>query len=348
MWCGPRGIPLYGPSGASVHLRGIARAFADRGHTVRVFTPNADDDRGRWDADPAIPASHLEPGAWSPGLRTVGARLDGHRSAAALARWRPDLVWERHDPMTLAVGRWCRALGIPRWVELDAPLSLERRWPDPPRPWEHAREVHNLRSADRVFAVSRWLVRWGTSIGCARVHHLPNGITAGPPGDRGKVRRRLGLDGPVVGFVGSMHRWHGADRLPALLDALGPDWTGVAVGDGTHPPARHRRLIAVGHVSHRAVADHVAALDVGVAPYATGAPPWFCPLKVSAYRAEGVPAVTTATEDAAALVGETGAVVDDDAPAAWADAVRRVADQPRIAYVRTWHDVVDEALAVSG
>ena len=241
IWCGARGIPLYGPSGASAHLRGVARALRRRGHEVQIATVCAADDRGRWDDRDALPAIHLPtPGAaprrWPTGIRTLGARIDGHLLAAAA--WpiaRPDLVWERHEPATRAADRWARWRGVPRLVELNAPLSLERRWPRSPRRAALERERAVLQGADRVVAVSAWLAEWAVrEAGCRadRVLHVPNGIPQHAAGARTSARASLGLDGPVVGFVGSMRPWHGAEGLPALLDALGPPWEGPRRGRG--------------------------------------------------------------------------------------------------------------------
>lgn len=342
--CAAPGIPLYGPSGASAHLRGVARALAARGDDVRVAVPHARDDRGRWDDDPPIPAVHRGR-RWPSGLRTLGTRIDGHRLVSA-ALPGADLLWERHEPRSAAAARWSRALGIPRLVELDAPLSIERRWPRPPRPTELAREVALLRRADRVVAVSAWLARWAIDQGClpTRVHHVPNGVEPQAPGRREAVRARFGLVGPVLGFLGSMSPWQGADRIPALLDALGPAWSALVVGAGTSPPRAHPRLIAAGRVEPREVPDLVSAFDVGIAPYPAAAPPWFCPLKVLAYRAQGVPVVASDLGDCARLVGDDGEVVAPDDTEAWVAAIRRAVDRPRLPWLRTWSDVVRESL----
>ena len=46
--CGDPGVPVYGPSGASVHLRAISAAWRRRGAEVRVAALRETDDRGRW------------------------------------------------------------------------------------------------------------------------------------------------------------------------------------------------------------------------------------------------------------------------------------------------------------
>ena len=341
-----RGVPLYGPSGASVHLRQIARALVRAGHRVGVATHHDHDHRGRHDAPIAgIEAIHLGTGPWRAGWRRVGAAVDGIRLRRRARRWGPaDRIWERHGPPPGISIR-----GVRRIVELNAPWRLEqqRLHNARPSPRDEAREARQLRSADRVVAVSAWLARWAVeAIGCDpdRVRHVPNGVAPQQPEDPHRVRRSLGISGPVVGFVGSFKPWHGVDRLAAILDALGPRWTGIAVGVGPIAVA-HPRLVCPGRIPTDQLPAWVAAFDVGIAPYRSDAPPWFCPLKILDYRAQGVPVVAADVGDCAALVGHGGEIVASDDPTAWGDAIRRQALQRYAPSVRTWDRVLREALA---
>ena len=62
---GAAGIPLYGPSGASAHLRGVVRAFHTLGDEVRVAVPRKSDRRGVVDDDVGVPVITCEPRRWS-------------------------------------------------------------------------------------------------------------------------------------------------------------------------------------------------------------------------------------------------------------------------------------------
>jgi glycosyltransferase involved in cell wall biosynthesis len=245
-------------------------------------------------------------------------------------------VWERHA--------WPYGSAAGHVLEVNAPLARERG-----APREREAEHRAVRSAFEVVVVSRWLAAWAVDeVGCdpARVRHVPNG-TSSVRGDRDATRARLDLRGPVVGFLGSMRRWHGADRLPEILEALGPAWTGLAVGDGPAPPVDHPRLVRTGQVPETTAADLVAAMDVAIAPYRTDAPPWFCPLKILAYRAQGVPVVGTDVGDVPLLVGNAGRAVASDDPDAWAHAIRSALELPRLRSLRTWRHVVREVLGPS-
>ncbi len=345
------GIPLYGPSGASAHLRGVARGL----DAAVVAVSRSVDGRGAV-SDPvearvvtAPPRGwRAVPPAWREGLGVWDGRRLATRAVAALGP--PSLIWERHALFSDA-GLWlAHAHRATRIVELNAPLVLERARYGRLRQRALAERLEraSLRAADRVVAVSAWLAAWAVAeVGCApeRVRHVPNGTALRGDGDRDGARRRLGLSGLVIGFVGSMKPWHGVERLPAILDAL-PEATALIVGDGPCSIPAHPRAIALGRVAPADLGGVVAAMDVGLAPYAADAPPWFCPLKILDYQAEGVPVVAADIGDCAALVARgSGEIVLGDAPADWAAAIRRQAHAPRVPRPRPWHDVVREALA---
>lgn len=340
--CADPGIPLYGPSGASAHLRGVIRAFDRLGWTVHSAVSRLEDRRGRVPDEVPGAVTVVPPRRWGwipRRWRERGERWDGARLVRAAMTRQPDLVYERHslfcDPVVDA----------PHIVELNAPLAVERAM------FEHLYDAafaerverRSLRSADRVVAVSAHLVRWAVAaVGCApeRVRHVPNGVDDRGPGDRDRVRHALGLDGLVIGFVGSLKPWHGVDRIPALLDAL-PEATALVVGEGRVPIPHHPRIVSTGRVAPADVGHHVAAMDVGLAPYPLEAPPWYCPLKLLEYRAQGVPSVATDLGDCARFADT---VLDTEEPEAWASAIRALASTRREPQVRSWRQVVTEAL----
>ena len=345
VYCGAPGIPVCGPSGSSAHLRGVARALARAGHEVRVATPRFCDDRGAFDMPVGLPHIGFRPRSWrwlGP-LRERGEALDSRRLAAiATQAWTPDLIWERHALFADGARRLAMHRKIPRIVEVNAPLALERaryfRVRDPN--YAEAMERDSLLSADRVVAVSAWLADWVRDLGCRDVRHIPNGVHT-HPGDR--EAGRVGLSGLVVGFVGTNKPWHGLHQIPGILDAL-PEATGLLVGDGPMAVPDHPRITSVGRSDPKSLPNLIAAMDVGLVPYAADAPPWFCPLKILEYRAQGVPVVARDIGDCRSLIGDAGEVVASDDPKVWADAIRRQASRPRSPHMRSWDEVVAESL----
>jgi len=254
----------------------------------------------------------------------------------------PDLIWERHALFSDGARRLAAREGIPRLVEVNAPLAIERRRYGRIRDRIYAKrmERQSLLTATRVVAVSTWIARWAGALGCGDVRHVPNGV-ATTRGDRAAGRRDL--DGLVIGFVGTNKPWHGLDRIPAILDAV-PEATALLLGDGPVEVPVHPRLVSLGRTDPADLPDRIAAMDVGLVPYPQSAPPWFCPLKILEYLAQGVPVVASDLGDCRSLIGEHGEVLDTDEPASWAAAIRRQAARHRTCRVRSWDEVVAEAL----
>lgn len=305
------------------------------------MTARADDRRGRHGEVACRVIETGVPGwpSWLDRWREFTEVVAARRCARAAISIEPELVWERHSLFSDAGWKTHAATGC-RWVlEVNAPLVDERlRYESVRRlAWARDWERDVLTAAPEVIAVSAWLAGWLRSLGCRRVKHVPNGVLP-HAGDRGGVRARLGLtDAFVVGFIGSMKPWHGVERIVDVLDAI-PDARGLVVGSGP-VEVKHPRCITIGQVSEREVADHAAAMDVGLAPYAADAPPWFCPLKVLAYRAQGTPVVASDVGDCRLLVGEGGVLTDDLVGGVRSWRGRRCAP-----WTRSWADVVAEGL----
>ncbi len=350
---GAPGVPVHGPSGCSAHVRSVVRGMAAFGET-RLYAAQDVDRRGRF----GVPTEAWVGGvpgwpSWLPQFREMREVWAARRIARKVVEdglydWKPDLIVERHALFSDAGWRASTRLRVPWVLEVNAPLVLERqRFETVLRPeWAKQWEFDVLRAAPAIAAVSRWLTQWlREEVGCRNVHWVPNGVDA-DIGDRARGRQLLGLepDEPAIGFVGSFKPWHGYERLPALAKAL--DARLVHIGGECESIHTDGRVIHAGHRSGAALADVVAALDLGLAPYPSTAPPWFCPLKVFSYRAQGVPVVTSDIGDAAVLVrgGGTAVPADDD------DALKRAARAwlgrrctPRI---RSWTTVARELLTL--
>jgi len=354
---GAVGVPVSGPSGASAHVRDVTAALAGLGHAVDIVAACGSDRRGVVE-EPAVPWAAAGIAGWPSWLRRW-AWMREVRTARRVARWEtslepPDLVWERYTLFSAAGARIARRHGIPWVLEVNAPLVEERRrFEDPVPPKVGVRwERRVLRSAPCVVAVSRWLVHWLVDeVGCdaSRVFLVPNGVVP-VQGDRAGTRASMGLaEGDfVLGFLGSFRPWHGTGTLLPLLEKI-PDARLLLVGDAPPELRHHPRVTATGRVTRSRVPHLVAAMDVGLAPYPADAPPWFCPLKLLDYRAQGTPAVATDVADCRSLVEGGGEIVpagDGDALVAAVLSWRGRRTLPR---VRSWSEVAREVLqAVSG
>jgi glycosyltransferase involved in cell wall biosynthesis len=289
--CSDFGVPVYGHKGASIHLRAMARAFADLGHELRILSP-AIEREANLDFDLPV-ETPVSLAACAPALaelrtadRWLGELPTGHAARvsqevrnllynAALARaadqlrvWTPDFVYERYALFGSGGLELARQLGVPHVLEVNAPLCLEQ---------ERARGLHLGDVARAVearvwcetgalLAVSAELRAMALDLGTApqRAHVLPNGVDAArfvaAPGAAASVRAELDLGaGPVVGFVGSLKSWHGTDVLLGAFAALRPQWPGA-------------RLLVVGAGPMAAtLAERAQALGIGADVRFTGA-----------------------------------------------------------------------------
>ena len=320
MVCAAPGIPVRGPSGSSAHVRGLARAFARR-MRVRVHAARISDHRGvHGELD--LPVVEAAPPAW-PTRRFPQRRERAWAEKVEALPAHPDVVYERWTLFS-TVGQSFAERGVPWVLEVNAPLLEERLRFESVRDRVFAAhfQQRTLRGADLYACVSPWLAQWVEDQGVPadRIEVVPNGTEAiaGARRDRGEF---------VVGFLGSMKPWHGADRVEGLAEAAGG--SPLLVGE---PP-----------VGEREVADLVASMDVALAPYRADAPPWFCPLKVAAYRAQGTPVVATRVGAMERWVGEGGTVVEDD-DEALVEAIRGWRGRRARPRLRSWDDVAAEVL----
>ncbi len=331
LFCASRGIPLLGPSGSSAHLRGVADALHRRGD-LRIAVATLRDSRGAHDVAPNVPVIALPP-RQDHRCRNLGAWFEGRALAAHLGA--VDLLWERHAPPATGMGIPSRI----RVVQLDAP-GFER-WGRNKAGWSSL-EACSLGRADRVIAVSSWLAEWASRC-CQpdRIRVVPNGAEVLDLPSQPEARQRLGVQGPVIGFVGSSQSWQGIGRLPAILDAF-PEAVALVAGPGPKP--LHPRLKALPPLWGADKAALYAAVDVLVAPYDNTAPPWLCPLKRVDAASAGRPLVLS--QVGSVTRAERGELILPPTAAAevWAEAIRSLVGTHRPRVHRLWSTTVDEAV----
>lgn len=362
-----RGIPVLGGKGASVHVREFVTALAGQGHDVALVCATLGDGNAPpparvFDLPPGVETVELLAEATRLGLppsalddrttrrelgrlaydRTFGARLhpllEGHR-------FRPDVVYERYALFHSAGAGVARTLGVPRILEVNAPLvqEQERFRGLCLKDMALAAEQASFHGADAVMAVSDEVAAYvaGTGVAPERIHVVPNGVDTErflPGGGAAAVRARLGLnDAPVVGFIGSFKPWHGVAFLIDAFAALARTHPGVrllCVGEGPElEPAREMvaahgladRAVFTGRIPHRDIPSHLAAMDVSVAPYLPSPDFYFSPLKVVESLAVGTPVVASRIGQLEHLVdhGKTGLLF---APGDQADFTAKVLD----------------------
>jgi glycosyltransferase involved in cell wall biosynthesis len=334
------GVPVLGTTGASAHVRGLVRALQHQGHEVDVLAANVG--AGGSD-DGSFPVRELP---FGEALRELYGALrqedvcQGTRLAKdlrnllyalslelqgrlVLERNRPDVIYERYCLFSTAGLELARHFDVPLLLEVNAPLVLEQQRVRGLSLPTVARAAERLifTRADHVLVVSEWLREYviAQGVGAGRVSVVPNAADPelfSPRHAGADLRRTLGWsDRFVVGFVGSMKRWHGVSTLVEALQRLGgaggpfrlllvgagPEWPDLqaAIARSGIGAAVH----ATGAVAHERVPALIEAMDVVVAPYAPGADSYFSPVKLFEYMAMARPVV-------AARIGQTADVIE--------------------------------------
>lgn len=397
-----RGIPVLGDKGASVHVRSFVSAASALGHEVvlacaalgRGNPPppahiiHLDIDVDRTEAleegrKHALMAEELE----VPIVRREIERLAHDRALPSrllteLARlgFMPDLVYERHALFHQSGVRVAAELGVPRLLEVNAPLIREQSTFRGLRLVEaaEAAELESYRAADAIIAVSAAVAsEVRSTFGSAKsLHVIPNGVDLGLFGQSGTgaaIRRQFGLGhGPVIGFVGSFKPWHGISLLLDTFEVLAagrPELRLVALGDGPDlgkararaaEPSLAGRVLLPGRVAHADIPAWMAVMDVTVAPYLPQPDFYFSPMKIIESLAAGRPVVAPCTGQIPELVhdGVNGLLYPPGDAAALGAALTRLIDEPsgraamgeaarRSAAARSWTAVVRRILELS-
>jgi glycosyltransferase involved in cell wall biosynthesis len=333
-----------GTTGGATHVRAVAEGLAARGYEVHVLAGEGPE---------GFPAGAVTWHRFGPPLGRRQLRwAAGPRVARLAVGLRPDVVVERYynfggEGLTAAVRSGARYVlevnapvvdyaGSPK-ARLDRALIVEpmRRWRD-----------RLCRQADLVVTPSaRTLPTW---VPPERVLEVEWGadVERFRPGAAGPVPYGRDASDIVAIFAGAFRSWHGArflvDALRLLHERGAHAFRAVLVGAGPEwDVARERaagldRITFTGALPHDRMPAALAAADIGVAPFDVAAHPplqldfYWSPLKVFEYMASGLPVVAPRIERLGRLVreGREGVLYDPPVPAALADALERLTDEP--------------------
>jgi len=202
-----------------------------------------------------------------------------------LRRLRPDVLLVRHHTLTASCVPVARVLGLPLVLELNAPAAESREYFSQYAhlPWvADWLEGYKVRAVDGVTVVSSSLADYIVArhaVARDRILVNPNGADpekfhSDTPADPQVAL--LSRGGPVVGFVGSFHPWHGAPllcKVVRLVAALRPRVAFVLAGDGLEAEEARRlaselphQVLWLGRVPYERIPSLVAAFDVGLMP----------------------------------------------------------------------------------
>jgi glycosyltransferase involved in cell wall biosynthesis len=345
--CADRGIAPGATKGAAQHLRGIAAGMAEAGHEVTTF------------------AARRAEGPFPVPVRDV-SELSGLTDQKA---WPVDVVYERYSLGHRGGLDLARRIGGAFVLEVNAPLVDEAiaHRPSTVAADDRSVEADLLAEADLVIAVSTPLQRWIEHRRSGPCVTIPNGFEPAWFADPAQRPQR-----PTLAFIGHPKPWHGAKRLPAVVNALagrGRDVELLVIGGGPGSTevieaatglGVNDRLVVTGPLPPQQASALLRRATVGIAPYPSHENFYFCPLKIVDYLAAGLPIVSTAQGDVPGLVGDAGIVVEPDDDDALVDAVDMLLDDPalgrrlghqgrvRATATMTWSQVASQTLAAIG
>lgn len=323
--------------GQSVHVEELVSAFRGLGHEVQVVGPGFYDQAAFGDESSAVARLRkLLPGAAGE-VAELAYNIPAYRRlAAACARFKPDLIYERCNLYYLA-GTWlARRTGLPLFLEVNSPLAQERSRHANLRLQRLAHRLERMtwRSATRVLPVTGVLADMLVQQGVRRdrITVVPNGIVL----DRFPDRPAPGGTPLVLGFVGFVRDWHGMDGLIRSMAADPAPLALTLVGDGPERPNLERLSAELsvpvrftGVVPAEQVPTEVAGFDIALLPKVV---PYASPLKAFDYMAAARPIVAPDQPNIRETLRheETALLFDPAEEGAMWRQVRRLIDDPAL------------------
>lgn len=343
-----------GDGAEGIHITEMINAFRELGLEVMVICPRA----ARREA--GLEASHAKKVHSGRKFRTllkqsielVYNAVTYSRALWGIRKFQPAFIYERYSPLNFGGVLAAKRKRVPLILEVNATYAgrlgcdIEMAYPGVAK-WVE-RKVFDW--ADGIAVVSGplrecVLDRVGDS---SKIATTPNAINLkrlqqlDPAQERQRIRGLYGIEqGYVIGFVGSMRRWHGLDFLahsiPQIL-AQHRDSHFFLVGTG-EMESELREFVSreglaayvtiTGAVRHDEVYSLIAAMDVGLSP---DTPPYASPMKLLEYMALGAVPIAPDYPPIREIIddGRTGLVFAPRNSASFIQSILRLAKYPEL------------------
>jgi glycosyltransferase involved in cell wall biosynthesis len=310
-------LTLASPSGPGTHMREVIEALENQGHQVIQFIAGDKDKRFSGLSQFKTPwykgvLKFITPDIVWQSLKDWDLeRWDARNSKeleAMIIQHKPDVIYERAHYMMKAGVRIAKRFNIPLIIEMNAPYSEEKIYLEGNSLYiEKSKqcEKEQIEGASVVYVVSSALSNYFKAqypSSEKRIIITPNAINpkkahANPSLKASlKAQYRLRKDEVVIGFVGSIFKYHGVDRLLEAFANLVNEhpeksFRLLVVGDGMVLPdlkkiaiklGVNKKVIFFGNVPHRDVYTYIDLMDIAVMASSN----WYgSPVKVFEYGA---------------------------------------------------------------
>lgn len=245
-----------------------------------------------------------------------------------------ELIHERYSLYSHKGSEFARKNNIPFVLEINSPLLYEK---DNVTFKNLAKGsmVSTLRNSNKIFTVSKELKEYFTRwVNPEKIKVVPNGVD--PDFFHPETRSKIESDRFVIGFVGSMKKWHGVDKVvesAKSLKKLNNDILFLIVGDGplknelqkeVEENGMDEMFLFTGWIDYDEIPSYIASMDISLAPYPDLDFFYFSPIKLFEYMSMEKPVVASSLGQINHVIddGENGFLVDPGDPFKLADKIK--------------------------
>lgn len=346
--CPDLGIPIDGHKGASSHIRGFVNALKRHGHEMSIITSRPVKE-GTIDVPiTVIPQPKIIEGILkNESPRTFRALRHVLYNCSiesllenVIAKEKPDLIYERYSPFSVAGGIISKQNKIPHILEINAPLAEQgKRYRNQAlQDASELLEISAFKQAGLLITLTKELKNWLIELGISeeKVKVRPCGVDEKLFHTNGESFRQEFEDKIVLGFLGSLKPWHDIELLASVFRKIArdPKYHLLVVGDG---PMRKiinalseelpGRVTCTGAIEQEDVPKYVRAMDIALAPYPEMDLFYFSPLKIYEYMAMGRAIIATGIGQINELIedNKTGCLVPVGDEEAWIKTIKTLA-----------------------
>jgi glycosyltransferase involved in cell wall biosynthesis len=339
--------PFFEERGTPIAVDLMLKALSERGDEVDVLTFHLGEDRNYPGVTVTRSRPPLAPASMTPGFSWKKAWCDVFmlgRAFRMMERKRYDLIHavEEASFIAMVLGKFYR---VPYVFDMDSSMALQLlsqfRWLRHAGGLLHWIETLPMRQAIAVVPMCEDLAINARLCSRGIVHVLKDVslISDTCEGAAEDLRGSLGIDGPILMYVGNLERYQGIDLLLesiAKLCTTHPDARLVIIGGRERDIRKYEALareLGIDGQVHLLGPRPVAALggylkqaDILVSPRVQGSN---TPMKIYSYLDSGVAVVATALPTHTQVMTDNEAALTAPEPAAMAAAIARLLDDPQ-------------------